>query len=176
MEEYNSANDDGAPRGMSGMGRGVAGVVAAGGRSLTAARIKPRLPSPLSLSSAGGPSGGRRRHRGRRQGVVDCRPTRRRGGGTRPVYLQWMIVASGAFLHLALFHAWSDAICNNKKPLIEFPVDCLIGKYALPVVYFVAGWMLYSASKAATIAADKRPFYFMFAALHTHVMRERQGR
>ncbi len=73
----------------------------------------------------------------------------------------------GAFLHLALFHAWSDAICDNEKPLIEFPVDCLVGRYGLPVVYFVAGWTLYSASKAATIAADKRPLYFMFAALHT---------
>ena len=73
----------------------------------------------------------------------------------------------GAFLHLALFHAWSDAICDNEKPLIEFPVDCLVGRYALPVVYFVAGWTLYSASKAATIAVDKRPLYFMFAASHT---------
>ncbi len=73
----------------------------------------------------------------------------------------------GAFLHLALFHAWSDAICDNEKPPIEFPVDCLVGRYALPVVYFVAGWTLYSASKAATIAAEKRPLYFMFAASHT---------
>ena len=40
----------------------------------------------------------------------------------------------GAFLHLALFQAWSDAICDNKKPPIEFPVDCLIGMYALPVL------------------------------------------
>jgi hypothetical protein len=55
----------------------------------------------------------------------------------------------GAFLHLALFQAWSDAICDNEKPPIEFPVDCLIGRYALPVVYYVAGWMLYSASKMA---------------------------
>jgi hypothetical protein len=73
----------------------------------------------------------------------------------------------GAFLHLALFHGWSDAICDNEKPLIEFPVDCLIGRYALPVVYYIAGWMLYSASKATTITADKRPLYFMFEALHT---------
>jgi hypothetical protein len=40
----------------------------------------------------------------------------------------------GAFLHLALFQAWSNAICDNKKPPIEFPVDCLIGMYALPVL------------------------------------------
>jgi hypothetical protein len=45
----------------------------------------------------------------------------------------------GAFLHLALFQAWSDVICDNKKPPIEFPVDCLVGRYAMPVVYYVAG-------------------------------------
>jgi hypothetical protein len=73
----------------------------------------------------------------------------------------------GAFLHLALFQAWSDAICDNEKPSIEFPVDCLIGMYALPVVYYVAGWMLFSMSKATTIAADNRPVCFTFAASQT---------
>jgi hypothetical protein len=73
----------------------------------------------------------------------------------------------GAFLHLALFHAWSDAICVKDKPPIEFPTTCLVGKYAMPVVYYVAGWILYSASKALTIAADKRQLYFRFAASHT---------
>jgi hypothetical protein len=69
----------------------------------------------------------------------------------------------GAFLHLSLFQAWSDAICDNKKPPIEFPVDCLVGMYALPVVYYVAGWTLFSMSKATTIAANNRPIYFTFA-------------
>jgi hypothetical protein len=41
----------------------------------------------------------------------------------------------GAFLHLALFMAWSHAISDNQKPPINFPADCLVGKYALPVVY-----------------------------------------
>jgi hypothetical protein len=63
----------------------------------------------------------------------------------------------GAFLHLALFQAWSDAVCDNKKPPIEFPVDCLVGRYALPVVYYIAGWTLLSMSKASTVAADNRP-------------------
>ena len=72
----------------------------------------------------------------------------------------------GAFPNLALFHAWSDAICNKERLLIEFPVDCLVGRYALPVIYYVAGWMLYSASKASTIVADKRPLYFMLVASH----------
>jgi hypothetical protein len=45
----------------------------------------------------------------------------------------------GTFIHLALFHAWSDKICNNEKPPIEFPTNCLVGRYALSVVYYVAG-------------------------------------
>jgi hypothetical protein len=58
MEEYNSANADGAPRGMSGVGRGVTSVAAAGGRLLTATSIEPRLSSPSLSSSAGGGVGG----------------------------------------------------------------------------------------------------------------------
>jgi hypothetical protein len=54
----------------------------------------------------------------------------------------------GAFLHLALFQAWSDAICNNKKPSIEFLVDCLVRRYDLPVVYYVARLTQFSMSKA----------------------------
>ncbi len=73
----------------------------------------------------------------------------------------------GAFLHFALFMAWSHAICDNEKPPINFPMDSLVGKYALPVVYYIAGWMLYSASKASTIAADKKPLFFRFAAAQT---------
>jgi hypothetical protein len=75
----------------------------------------------------------------------------------------------GAFLHLALFQAWSDAICDNKKPPIKFPVDCLVGMYALPVVvvYYVAGWRIFSMSKATTIAAENRPACFTSAASQT---------
>ena len=41
----------------------------------------------------------------------------------------------GAFLQLALLMAWSHMISNNQKPApINFPVDCLVGKYALPVI------------------------------------------
>jgi hypothetical protein len=47
----------------------------------------------------------------------------------------------GAFIRLALFHVWSDRVCNNQnqKPSIEFPKYCLVGRYALSVVYYVAG-------------------------------------
>jgi hypothetical protein len=73
----------------------------------------------------------------------------------------------GTFLHLALFMAWFDVICNNKKPPIDFPVDCLVGKYALPVIYYAAGWTLFSILKAAMVAADNRLLFFWFAARHT---------
>jgi hypothetical protein len=80
----------------------------------------------------------------------------------------------GAFLHFALFQAWSNAICDNEKPPIEFPVDCLVGRYALPVVYYVAGWTLFSMSKATTIAADNRPVYFTFPA--SRIIEEREAK
>ncbi len=73
----------------------------------------------------------------------------------------------GAFLHLALFQAWSNAVCDNEKPPIEFLVDCLIRRYTLPVVYYLAGWMLFSMSKASMVAADNRPVCFTFAASQT---------
>jgi hypothetical protein len=36
-----------------------------------------------------------------------------------------------------------------------------------PVIYYIVGWTLYSASKESMIAEDKRPLYFRFATLHT---------
>ncbi len=42
----------------------------------------------------------------------------------------------GAYLHLALFQTGSEAICNNEKWPIQFPADCLVGRYALPVIYY----------------------------------------
>jgi hypothetical protein len=46
-------------------------------------------------------------------------------------------------------------------------VDNLVGRYALPVVYYVTGWMLFSMSKASTVAADNKPVCFTFAASQT---------
>ncbi len=65
------------------------------------------------------------------------------------------------------FQAWSDAICVNKKPPIKFPDDCLDGRYALPVIYYVAGWTLFIAPKALTITVDKSQLFFMFLELYT---------
>jgi hypothetical protein len=63
--------------------------------------------------------------------------------------------------------AWSHSVCGHEKPPIEFPVDCLVGKHACPIIYYVAGWMLYSASKALTIARDKRPLFLEFSKAHS---------
>ena len=49
---------------------------------------------------------------------------------------------------------------------MSYPEECLVGKYARPVIYYVAGWTLFSASKAATIAASNREIYFAFARAH----------
>jgi hypothetical protein len=71
---------------------------------------------------------------------------------------EWeFFVPAGTGLGVKLLMAWSHVISNNQKPPINFPADCLVGKYALPVVYYVPGWTLYSVTKASSIAADKRP-------------------
>jgi hypothetical protein len=38
-----------------------------------------------------------------------------------------------------------------------------VGKHARPVIYYVAGWMLYIASMALTVARDKRLLFFGFS-------------
>jgi hypothetical protein len=70
----------------------------------------------------------------------------------------------GRFVHLILFLMWSATVCNNEKPSIEIPMDCLVGKYAPPVIYYVAGWTLFSTSKALTVTKDKRFMHIRFAA------------
>lgn len=69
----------------------------------------------------------------------------------------------GRFLHHVMFMTWSHSICGSEKPPVEFPVDCLVGKYARPVIYYVSGWTLYSVSKALTTAREKRPLFLEFS-------------
>jgi hypothetical protein len=71
------------------------------------------------------------------------------------------------FFHHVVFLAWSHFVCSKDKPPIKFPVDCLVGKHACPVMYYVAGWTLYSASKALTVARDKRPLFLEFSMTHS---------
>ena len=56
---------------------------------------------------------------------------------------------------------------NNEKPMVSFPEECLTGRYyARPVVYYVAGWTLHSASNDLTIASVKRAKYVPFVQAH----------
>ena len=55
---------------------------------------------------------------------------------------------------------------EGERPPVTLPEDCLVGKYALPVVYYVAGWTIHSLSMAQTIAKDKRAIYQQFAQQH----------
>ena len=71
------------------------------------------------------------------------------------------------FLYYVLFATWSNLVCGNKKPPVEFPRDSLVGKYTLPAIHYVAGWTLYKSSKAPTICEDKRFLFYRFASAHT---------
>ncbi len=73
----------------------------------------------------------------------------------------------GRFLHHVFFLAWSHSVCSQEKPPVKFPVDCLVGKHARPVIYYVAGWTMYSASKALMIERDKRPLFLEFSNTHS---------
>ena len=55
---------------------------------------------------------------------------------------------------------------DNEKPPVSFPEECLLGRYARPVVYYVAGWTLHSDSKALTAACAKRAKYVSFVQAH----------
>ena len=69
----------------------------------------------------------------------------------------------GMFMYTAVYIEWSKLICVVAKPSIEFPLDCLVGKYACKVIYYVAGWTLHSASKALTKGIANRPLFQNFA-------------
>jgi hypothetical protein len=73
----------------------------------------------------------------------------------------------GRFLYNIIFMAWTRLVCGHTKPPVEFLVDCLVSKHARPVIYYVTGWTLYRASKALTIAKDKRPVFHQFADVHS---------
>jgi hypothetical protein len=39
----------------------------------------------------------------------------------------------GGFLYNIIFMAWTHLVCNHEKPLVEFPVDCLVSSHVHPV-------------------------------------------
>jgi len=73
----------------------------------------------------------------------------------------------GSFLYDLLFDCWAFNSMEGERPPVTLPEGCLVGKYARPVVYYVAGWTLHSLSMALTIAKDKRAIYQTFAERHS---------
>ena len=53
-----------------------------------------------------------------------------------------------------------------ERPPVTMPEQCLVGKYARTVVYYVAGWTLHSLSLARTIARNMQPLYRRFSDQH----------
>lgn len=77
--------------------------------------------------------------------------------------------ALGSFLFNAIKLQWMYSAANSGKPEISIPGpddDTLVGKYSHRTVYYVAGWIIFSLSKAKTIAAKKRGIYHRLARLH----------
>ena len=73
----------------------------------------------------------------------------------------------GLFLHNVLFMEWSYSAIDNERSQVSFPEECLVGKYARLVNYYVAGWILFSASKALTVAVLERAKYLAFVHAHS---------
>ena len=58
--------------------------------------------------------------------------------------------------------SWSFSAVDLERTPITVPRENLVGKYARVVIYYVAGWTLYSMSRAKTVAREKRKMYFGF--------------
>ena len=61
-----------------------------------------------------------------------------------------------------MYQAWVRASANVERSSAQIPDKVRLGKYARPVIYYVAGWTLYSASRALTISLQERKKYFLF--------------
>ena len=180
MEEYNSANDDGAPRGMSGMGRGVTSVVAAGGRSLTAASIEPRSTSPSLSSSAGGGVGGSLPLSRALSGGGRLSSDATTGGGTRLVYLWRMFLVSllGGWAHFSILlffmHGQMQYATTRSRSLNSRWIVSLEGMPCLSYILLLDGR---STVHLRLLRLQRtRDLSISCLRLHIHVMRERQRR
>ena len=65
----------------------------------------------------------------------------------------------GSFLFDVMFDCWSLNSMEAERPSVTMPDQCLVGKYARPVVYYVAGWTLHSLTLARTIARNMQSLY-----------------
>ena len=68
----------------------------------------------------------------------------------------------GQYLHTTIYQAWVRASAYAECPPVQIPGQVKLGKYARPVIYYVVGWTLYSASRALTISLQEREKYFQF--------------
>ena len=69
----------------------------------------------------------------------------------------------GLFLCQCIYFLWSRLLVDEQRPPIEIPSNVLVGQFARPLVYYVAGWTLQRASLALTVKESERDVYKMFA-------------
>ena len=63
------------------------------------------------------------------------------------------------------YWAYSSTDCD--MPGVLLLDECLVGKYSLVVIYYVAGWVLQKMSQAKTIAKNERQMCFDFVEAHS---------
>ena len=70
----------------------------------------------------------------------------------------------GVYLHNALFFNWSYLAADSERPQVSFPEECLVGRFARPVIYYVAGWILHGMKQAKGVAQTEKQMFFDFVA------------
>ena len=73
----------------------------------------------------------------------------------------------GQFFHMVMYHEWTHAAIDSERPSVEIPGSVAVNRHARPVIYYVAGWTLFSASRALTVAGKERGKYFLFVQAHS---------
>eukprot|EP00984_Skeletonema_dohrnii_P013631 scaffold5653_cov95-Skeletonema_dohrnii-CCMP3373.AAC.6 len=77
-----------------------------------------------------------------------------------------MFAYFGMFVAECLFFVWVHSTIDNELPPVEIPLQNLVAKYSMPVIYYVAGWTLQRASLALTVPKSKRQKFYDFYPLH----------
>ena len=70
----------------------------------------------------------------------------------------------GQYLYNAIYQeCWVRTSADGERPPVQIPDKVKkLGKYVRPVIYYVTGWTLYSASRALTISLQEREKYLLF--------------
>ena len=66
---------------------------------------------------------------------------------------------------MVMYHEWTHTDIDSERPSVEIPSSVAINRYAHPVIYYVSGWTLFSASRALTVAGKERGKYFLLSKL-----------